>query len=129
MNASDDILSFIPQREPFVMIDTLLFADETTARTNFTISADNIFCTNNEFSEAGLLENIAQTVAVGTGRRVRNWNKDVSDGYIGAFKNFEVLSLPKLNDVMLNEVFVTDTILNTINVKEKISQLSRVDYN
>ncbi|MEO8712527.1 MAG: 3-hydroxyacyl-ACP dehydratase [Parafilimonas sp.] len=121
MNTSDDILSFIPQREPFVMIDTLLFADETTARTNFTISADNIFCTNNEFSEAGLMENIAQTVAVGAGRRVRNGNKEVSVGYIGAVKNFEIFSLPKINDVLLTEVVVTDTIFNMINVKGNIS--------
>lgn len=121
MNTSEDILSFIPQREPFVMIDTLLFADDTITRTNFTISADNIFCINNEFSEAGLMENIAQTVAVGAGRRVRNENKEVSVGYIGAVKNFEVFSLPKINDVLLTEVIVTDTILNMINVKGKIS--------
>ena len=121
MKNSNDILSFIPQRKPFVMIDTLLLADDTITRTNFTISADNIFCINNEFSEAGLMENIAQTVAVGAGRRVRNENKEVSVGYIGAIENFEVFSLPKINDVLLTEVIVTDTILNMINVKGKIS--------
>jgi predicted hotdog family 3-hydroxylacyl-ACP dehydratase len=121
MKNSGDILSFIPQREPFVMIDTLLLTDDTTTRTNFIISADNIFYANNEFSEAGLMENIAQTAAVGAGKRARNVNKEVFPGYIGAVKNFEVFSLPKINDVLLTEVVITDTFLNMINVKGKIS--------
>ena len=40
----ENILSFIPQRYPFVMVDPLLYADEKTATTDFTVTAENIFC-------------------------------------------------------------------------------------
>jgi len=65
-----DILQFIPQRHPFVMVDALLFADEKTTRTNFMVTQKDIFCEDGVFSEAGLLENIAQTVLRNTVQRV-----------------------------------------------------------
>jgi len=120
MDVSNDILAFIPQRPPFVMIGTLMFADEKTATTKFTITAENIFCENGFFSEAGLLENIAQTMAAGTGYSAQKENKPVSVGYIGAVKNFEVFFLPKINDELFTEIVVTDEIFNMKNIKGKI---------
>ena len=75
MNFSDDILQFIPQRHPFVMVDELLYADEEKATANFTVTTENIFCEDGFFSEAGLLENIAQTVAAANGYNEQRVNK------------------------------------------------------
>ena len=117
---SENILSFIPQRYPFVMVDTLLSADEKTARTGFTVTAGNIFCEEDIFTEAGLLENIAQTAAAGAGYRKSQVNRPAAIGYIGAVKNFEVFVLPQLNDVLCTETVITDKIFNATLIKGKI---------
>jgi predicted hotdog family 3-hydroxylacyl-ACP dehydratase len=98
------ILTLIPQKAPFVMVDELLFSDDNTTRTGFTITADNVFAINGEFSEAGLMENIAQTAAAGSGNMARIENRPVANGYIGQVKNFEVFSLPKIGDKLMTEV-------------------------
>ena len=116
----ENILSFIPQRYPFVMVDALLCVDERTARTNFMVTSGNIFCEENEFSEAGLLENIAQTAAAGAGYRESLKNKPAAIGYIGAVKNFKVFVLPQVNDVLTSEVVITDRIFNATIIKGKI---------
>ncbi|MFD2866328.1 3-hydroxyacyl-ACP dehydratase [Mucilaginibacter antarcticus] len=99
-----DILSLIPQQPPFVMVDRLLFSDDNTTRTGFTIPGDNVFSINGYFSEAGLMENIAQTAAAGSGNMARIENRPVANGYIGQVKNFEVHSLPKVGDSLTTEV-------------------------
>lgn len=104
MTAIIDILALIPQKAPFVMVDELLFSDDNTTRTSFTITADNVFAINDYFSEAGLMENIAQTAAAGSGNMARIENRPVANGYIGQVKNFEVYSLPKVGDKLLTEV-------------------------
>jgi len=104
MTEGISILSLIPQKPPFVMVDELLFSDDNITKTSFTITGDNIFVINGEFSEAGLMENMAQTAAAGSGNMARIENRPVVKGYIGQVKNFEIYSLPKVGDVLLTEV-------------------------
>jgi len=120
MHFSDNILLFIPQRQPFVMIDELLYADEETATGKFLITADNILCEDGFFSEAGLLENIAQTVAAGRGYKQQKENNPVAGGYIAGVKNFEVLFLPKINDVLTTVIVVTGKMFNMTAIAGKI---------
>ena len=120
MNISNDILQFIPQRPPFVMVDKLLYADEEKATSSFTITFDNILCEDGFFSEAGLMENIAQTIAAGRGYKEQMENKPVAGGYIAAVKNFEVFFLPQINDVLTTEIAVTGMLFNITIVTGKI---------
>lgn len=120
MNLEENILQFIPQRHPFVMIDNLLFADEKITRTNFTVSAENIFYENDAFTEAGLLENIAQTAAAAAGYKAIMQNKPVSVGYIAAVKNFEIFFLPKINNELITEIVTTDHVLNVTVISGKV---------
>ena len=43
MTEDEDILSLIPQKPPFVMVDELLFSDDNITRTSFIVTADNVF--------------------------------------------------------------------------------------
>lgn len=117
---TENILPLIPQREPFVMVDALLQVEEEKTTTRFTITEDNIFCEEGFFSEAGLLENMAQTVAAGNGYIEQKEAKEVSVRYIAAIKNFEVFFLPKVNDVLITETIVTGKIFNMTTVSGKI---------
>jgi predicted hotdog family 3-hydroxylacyl-ACP dehydratase len=104
MAPEEDILSLIPQRPPFVMIDKLLYFNETITQTSFLITKENIFVETGEFCEAGLMENIAQAAAARAGYIARLENKPVSPGYIGAVKNLEIMGLPKINDELITEI-------------------------
>jgi predicted hotdog family 3-hydroxylacyl-ACP dehydratase len=110
--AEENILDFIPQRPPFVMAGKLLYSDETITRSSFIVTNENIFTENGEFSEAGLMENIAQTAAAGAGYIAHLQNKPVSAGYIGALKNLEIFSLPKVNDELQTEVKIENKVFD-----------------
>ena len=53
------ILKLIPQRAPIVMIDTLLYFDETKVVSGLTILENNLFVEYNYLTEPGLIENMA----------------------------------------------------------------------
>ena len=104
MAPEEDIISLLPQRPPFVMIDKLIFFSELVTRTSFHIKEENIFVENGKFCEAGLMENMAQTAAARAGHIARLEKKPVLAGYIGAVKNFEIMSLPEINDELITEI-------------------------
>ncbi|MEP6465477.1 MAG: 3-hydroxyacyl-ACP dehydratase [Parafilimonas sp.] len=120
MKCTDDILLFIPQRYPFVMIDKLLSADEVNATGTFLIKAENILCEEGFFSEAGLLENIAQTVAATRGYKQQKENNPVAGGYIAGVRNFEVFSLPAINDVLITQITVTGKMFNMTAISGRV---------
>ena len=115
-----DILSLVPQRPPFVMIDSLLYYDELVTRTSFRILPDNILVEKGQFSEAGLVENIAQTAAARAGYIATLTNQPVQVGYIGSIKNLEVYHLPKLNDELETEVTMENQIFDVTVVRGKV---------
>jgi hypothetical protein len=107
----EDIIPLIPQKPPFVMVGKLLYTDATLTRSSFIVAADNVFVNNNLFQEAGLLENIAQTAALGAGYMEYIANKPVAPGYIGAVKNLEIFNLPKVNDEIMTEVTIETKVM------------------
>ena len=115
-----DILSLIPQRSPFVMIDALLTVDEKGATGVFKISEKNLFLNDGFLAEAALIENIAQTAAARIGYISLNENKPAPIGYLAAVQNFEVFSLPKLNDEITTEISIENVIFNVLIISGKI---------
>lgn len=108
----ENIESLIPQRPPFVMIDTLISFNENSTTTGFTIRADNIFVENGTFKEPGLVENIAQTAAARAGYISKKENKPVEVGYIGSVNNLQVFSLPKTGDELITEITIENQIFD-----------------
>lgn len=120
MEAERNILSLIPQKPPFVMIDQLLYSDEMVTRSGFRVTADNVFTDNGKFSEAGLLENMAQTAAARAGYISRTENKPVEIGYIGAVKNLEIVELPQTNDELITEIKIEDQVFNVSMISGRV---------
>ncbi len=120
-----DIVRYIPQRPPVVMIDGLLHCEDTTATTSFTILPDNIFVEDGRFTEAGLLENIAQTAAAKVGYECEKLNKPVPPGFIGGIKNLVVSSFPTVGASLSttikieNEVFGITVITGEVMWEDK----------
>lgn len=79
-----EILDFIPQRTPIVLVDTFYGIDERgCARSGLTVTADNLFVADGVLDECGIVEHIAQSAALRAGYMSRTMGQRVLLGYIG----------------------------------------------
>ncbi len=117
-----DILQYIPQREPIVMVHELMEATDEQVSTTFTIEPGNVFLSNGYFAEPGLIENIAQTAAVQAGYYCQQNNIPVPIGYIAAVKNLKIMDLPKENSTIHTRVKVTNKVLDVMVIEGEIEQ-------
>jgi predicted hotdog family 3-hydroxylacyl-ACP dehydratase len=99
-----DISQLIPQKTPFVMVDTLLDFSSNHVVSSFKVVENNLFLKNNILLESGLIENMAQTVALHTGYDFFLKNETAPTGYIGSIKKIDILKLPLLNDIITTKV-------------------------
>ena len=112
MAYDQDIRNLIPQREPMIMVDRLLVADEKTGRSQFLVRPDNIFVQRGFLSASGLIENMAQTAAARIGYICQQEKRPVPIGYIGAIQNLEILELPKINGLIETEISIKNQIFD-----------------
>lgn len=98
-----DISNLIPQKAPFVMVDSLLGFTSESVISSFKITSENLFVQNNLFLESGLVENMAQTIALHTGYDFFLKGEQAPTGYIGSIKNVVVKSLPKVGEIIKTE--------------------------
>lgn len=103
------------------MVDELLCCDDTTAQTKFVIDADNVLVVDGFFTEAGLMENIAQTAAAHAGFTAQGRNEKVTPGYIAALKNFEVFKLPKVNDEIATEIKIETQVFDITQISGMVT--------
>jgi 3-hydroxymyristoyl/3-hydroxydecanoyl-(acyl carrier protein) dehydratase len=113
-------MQYIPQAAPFEMIDTLISANENEAVTEFTVRENHLFVDKGYFTEPGLIENMAQTAAAGTGFLASQNQQPAPVGFIGAIKNFEVNTLPKLGDTIQTSTKVLHQVMNATVVQATI---------
>lgn len=105
------IKTLLPHREPMIMVDTLLECSEGHSTVGFKVQAEHIFVTNNEFSETGLIEHMAQAAALYIGFKNYSKNNPVKEGFIAAIKSLHIQQLPKVNATLHTEV----TIIHEVN--------------
>jgi len=103
------------------MVDSLFECDEKYVRTGFTPGAGNIFSEGGYFTEPGLIENMAQSAAAGTGYFYNSQNKPSPVGYIGAIKDFSLSKLPGVNETFTTEVKVVAEVMNASVIKGNIT--------
>jgi predicted hotdog family 3-hydroxylacyl-ACP dehydratase len=126
MELPHDIGRLIPQREPMIMIDQLVFADEKSGRSQFIVSRENIFIENGSLNASGLIENMAQTAAARIGYICQQENKPVPLGYIGAIQNLEIDDLPKINEQIETEISIKNQIFDITIVSAVIRHNGRI---
>ncbi len=94
----------LPQRQPMIMVNALVYYDKKSLVSELTISEENIFVADGFLSETGLLEHIAQSVALHTGYTGYLEQKPTKEGYIGAIKKAELLTTPAVNETIETEI-------------------------
>ena len=107
-----DIHELLPQREPFVMVDKLVYFDEKTTTTSFLVREDNLFVENGRLNACALAENIAQTCAARLGY-VNKYilKRGIQIGFIGAVKDMKVIDTPVVGDVLTTTIHVLEQIM------------------
>ncbi|UYW01003.1 hypothetical protein K5I29_10960 [Flavobacterium agricola] len=108
---SQTIKKCIPQREPIIMVDALLAYKEHYVKVALTISAQNIFVQNQVLTEGGIVEHMAQSVALYTGFSYLISQKPAPTGYIGSISKLEIFTLPAVNQQLITEVEILHDIL------------------
>lgn len=114
---SDKVKKLIPQKEPFVMVDELLTYTEDNLKSRFRVASNNIFVEDNYFVESGIIEHMAQSVALHTGYQFFLKNKPAPTGYIGSIKNVIINRLPKTGE----------SLETTINIIQEFMGVTLVD--
>jgi predicted hotdog family 3-hydroxylacyl-ACP dehydratase len=116
-----NVLDILPQRPPFVMIDTLLYCDKERTETVLQVREENIFCDNGHLSESGLIENIAQTCAARMGYINKYiYRNTVKIGFIGAIRNLEIFRLPHVGEQLMTRIDTMEEIFSMTLVNANI---------
>jgi predicted hotdog family 3-hydroxylacyl-ACP dehydratase len=121
-----DIATLLPQGPPFILVDKMLFSDETVSRTSFRITAESPLVDRGRFTEGGLLENIAQTAAAGSGHYALQTGGTVATGFIVSVNNFIITALPQVGDELLTETTVQMRIPDIIVISGVVNCKERV---
>lgn len=114
------VQSFIPQKAPFVMVDKLFYYSEEKVESGLTIQENLYFLNNNLFEAPGLIENMAQTVALYTGYGYYLKNETPPEGYIGAISKVVINELPKLGDEIVTAVKILHDIMGITLVEAQV---------
>lgn len=122
------VLELIPQRTPLVMVDALYSFNETEIEAGLSVSSNNIGVVDNYMHESGIIEHMAQTVALHTGYDYFLKKQTPPTGYIGAIKKIDIYRLPKVGEELITHgkiiqefLGVTLIELNTFCNDEKIA--------
>jgi len=118
-----NVEELLPQKRPFVMLDSLINFDEVITCTRLQVKPDNIFVEDNNFTESGIIENIAQTCASRMGYINKYLHSDsVKIGFIGAIKDLIIYELPSVGDELKTTVEVVNDVfaITLVNAKVEI---------
>lgn len=99
--AQELVGTLIPQRAPIVMVDTLYQFGEDFIEAGLSIHSDNLCVANEYMQEPGIIEHMAQTVALHTGYAYYLQDKEAPTGYIGSIKKIAIDHLPKVGDQLI----------------------------
>ncbi len=92
----EEIQLLLPQKEPFVLVDALFFCNDTRAITGFQIPEKHNLVEDNILTEAGVLENMAQSIALKSAHLIQKEKpRPPKIGYLAGIKNAKIDSLPK----------------------------------
>ncbi len=114
------IISLIPQKPPFVMVDALFEYTDLTGITGFIIPGDNILVKDDIFSEPGLIEHMAQSMSLHRGFQgfLSGLDKPKT-GFIGVIKSVEIFELPRAGTKLRTYVEILHEVMNVTSVQAR----------
>lgn len=108
----ENILDYIPQRDPICLVHSIYESTEQRVKTGFTVEANHFFVSDNKLSEAGIIENLAQSCAAQAGYMCSLKNMPPKVGFIANIKDLKIHSLPPVNSEIITEVTLKAFVMN-----------------
>jgi predicted hotdog family 3-hydroxylacyl-ACP dehydratase len=122
----DEVLKYIPQRPPIVMVDKFFGVQENMSASGLLVKEDNIFCEDGVLQECGIIEHIAQSAAMRIGYiHISNGTK-VPIGFIGSINRLMIDRLPSVGDDLYTEVEVEMEVFDITLLSAKVMLCDRV---
>lgn len=119
--SGDELTALIPQKIPFVFITSLNEVNATSCVTSFRIDEGNVLALNGKLSNAGLLENIAQTSGCKLGYEDFMQGKKGKLGFIGEVKDFTFSRLPTVGEELTTTVIIEKVVFGVTIISGKIN--------
>lgn len=117
----DEVRKLIPQAPPFMLVDRIIAYDPQEIVSGFEIPADHVLVDENgHLSEAGLIENFAQTIALHQGYEYALRSLPAPVGYIGSIKNFEIQTLVPAGEKLNTKVEILQQMMGVTMVKGEV---------
>ncbi|MBR5728017.1 MAG: hypothetical protein IKS64_02550 [Muribaculaceae bacterium] len=112
MDEQHGSITYLPQRQDFVMVDRVLTHGEADAVVQFVVRPDNLLLDGDQLTAAGIIENMAQSCA--STMRCISANNEALQGLqhdamsriwtIGDIKQVKILRYPRCNEVLNTHV-------------------------
>ena len=120
ITSHEEIINLIPQKEPFILVDTLFEYTDLTGVTGFTVPADHLLVCEDQLSESGLIEHMAQSMSLHRGYQgsLRGQTKPKT-GFIGVIKTVEIFGLPSAGEKLKTYVEILHEIMNVTSVSAR----------
>jgi len=116
----EQIIDYIPQRHPIVMVDEFFGVVNADSFSALTVREDCLFTENGRLNESGILEHIAQSCAMRVGYICKQENRPIPIGYIGAVKKMKFLLLPAVGEKLFTSVKVLQEVFNITLVSAEV---------
>ena len=107
---NQEILKYLPQRPPFVLVDNLLGFTSDSASSAFKIDASHLLVEDNLLTDSGLIENMAQTTALIPGANAQKEGKEAPVGFIAVVKDVTIEKYPEVGE----EIFTVSKIISRV---------------
>lgn len=121
VSSEEIILKLIPQRPPFVLVDSIYEYSEKDIVSGFTVPKDHVLVdAKGQLSESGIIEHFAQSIALHQGYNFYKKNEAAPVGYIGSIKNIEIFELPKVGDEIRTKIIVLNQLLGVTMVSGEV---------
>jgi predicted hotdog family 3-hydroxylacyl-ACP dehydratase len=121
-----DLIAILPQKPPMVMVHRLLAAGAEATVTRFRVEEDCVLVEDGRLSEAGLVENIAQTAAAGVGYSYREKSEQPPIGFIASIRELSILGLPAVGEEITTKVRLVNQIMEFSIVQGKVTSGNKV---
>lgn len=116
-----DILDYIPQRPPIVMVDAFYGVDGADSFCGLDVADGTLFCADGIMDECGVVEHVAQSAAFRIGYLCRCEGRPVPLGFIGSVNGLEIHSLPRAGEKMRSQVTVLQEVANVTLIRASVT--------
>lgn len=106
------IFEYIPQRDPICLVHTIYESTTESVKTGFNVEQGHLLVSNGHLTEAGIIENLAQSAAAHAGFLARKQNMAPKVGFIGNIKDLQIYELPAVNTEVITEVKIKAFVMN-----------------